>query len=65
MNILGGNDSCQNKELSCRNGGICRITRGIPYCKCPTGFKGSLCSISQNDYNQENVASINGIPNFL
>ncbi|XP_060591235.1 protein lin-12-like [Ruditapes philippinarum] len=39
---------CSNKtgELQCENGGVLRHTWwGVPFCKCPSGFRGHNCEI--------------------
>ena len=43
-----GGYPCQNGELSCDNGGVCRKTEGgFSYCDCPTDFEGNTCQFSK------------------
>ena len=43
-----GGYPCQNGELSCDNGGVCRKTEGgFSYCDCPTDFEGNVCQFSK------------------
>ena len=41
--MIGGY-ACQNDELNCKNGGVCKKSEGgSPYCDCPVAYEGDSC----------------------
>ena len=55
---LQGNDSlCLNENIQCRNGGYCKIRKGMPTCICSPGFFGVRCQF--DDKLKVNLTGIN------
>ena len=41
--MIGGY-ACENAELNCKNGGVCKKSEGgSPYCDCPVAYEGNSC----------------------
>ena len=43
-----GGYPCQNDELICENGGVCKKSEGgYAYCDCPVAYEGDTCQFSK------------------
>ena len=42
----GSSYPCQNREIICENGGLCRVQKGQPSCVCQNGYEGKYCQLT-------------------